>query len=75
MYSSVLKAIDLCVHMQNHASCEGYLKTITAAVLSDVDFILRASNFDDFAAFRAHFSYISTAHAQKRPLISFQSKF
>jgi len=58
------------VHTQNHVSCEGCPKTVTAIVLSDVNFILWASNVDDFAAFRANFSYILTAHAQKRLFMS-----
>jgi len=39
-------------------------KPVTAVIFSDVDFILNASNFDNFAAFRANFSYIFCACAE-----------
>ena len=62
MYGTVLKAIGLSALAQNHVSCQRCSKTVIVFVLSDVDFILRASNFDNFAAFLANFSYILTAH-------------
>jgi len=43
--------------------------------LSDHDFPLTASNFGNLTAFMAFFSYIFTAHEQKRLSMNFRLKF
>jgi len=65
----------LAAHTQNHVSIEWGRKSVTTVVLDDHDFLLKASHFGDLAAFRAIFSHIFTARAQKRPFMSFRWKF
>jgi len=44
-------------------------------ILRDHDFLLRSSNFANFAAFMEMFSHIFTAHAQKQLFMNFRWKF
>jgi len=75
MYGPVLKITQLSAHAQNHVSTERCRKSFTTIVLGDHDFPLIASNFGNLAAFRAIFSHIFTAHAQKWLFMNFQLKF
>ena len=71
----VLKITQLSAHTQNHVSIERCRKSFTTVVLGDHDFPLTASNFGNLTAFRAIFSHIFTAHAQKRLFMNFRLKF
>jgi len=71
----VLKTTQLSAHAQNHVSLERCRKSFTTIVLGDHDFPLTASNFYILTVFRAIFSYIFTAHAQKRLFMNTQLKF
>jgi len=75
MYGSVLKITQLSAHAQNHFSIERCRKSFSAIVLGDHDFLLIASNFGNLTAFRAIFSHIFTARAQKRLFMNFRLKF
>jgi len=75
VYVPVLKITQRSAHAQNHVSVEPWRKSFTTIVLSDHDFPLTASNFGNLTAFRAIFSHIFTAHAQKRLLVNFRLKF
>jgi len=66
MYGPVLKITQLSAHAQNHVSIERCRKPFTTIVLGDKDFPLIASHLGNMTAFRAIFSHIFTAHAQKR---------
>jgi len=74
VYGSVLKITRLSAHAQNHVSIESCRKSFTTVVLGDHDFPLTASNFGNPTAFRAIFSHMFTAHAQKRLFMSFRLK-
>jgi len=60
---------------QNHGSLERCRISFTTIVLGDHDFPLTASNFGNLTAFRAIFSHIFTAHAQKWLFMNFRLKF
>jgi len=75
MYGPVLKITHLCAHAQNHVRIERCRKTFTTIVLGNHDFLLITSNFGNLTAFRASFSHIFTAHAQKRLFMNFRLKF
>jgi len=75
VYGSVLKTTQLSAHVQNHASPERCRKSFTIIFLGHHDILLTGSNFGNLTAFRAIFSHIFTAHAQKRPLMNFRLKF
>jgi len=62
-------------HAQHHVSLERRHKSISMIVLGNHSFLLLALNFGNLATFRAIFSHIFTAHAQKWPFMSFQFKF
>jgi len=66
VYGPVLKTTQLSAHEQNHGSLECCHKSFTTIVLGDHDFLLTASNFGNLTAFRANFSHIFTAHAQRQ---------
>ena len=74
VYGPVLKTTQLSAHAQNHASPERCRKSFTMIFLGDHDIPLTGSNFGNLTAFRAIFSYIFTAHAQKQLFRNFQSK-
>jgi len=74
MYGPVLKITQLSTHAQNHVSIEHCCKLFTTIVLGDHGFLLIASNFRNITAFRAIFSHIFTAHAQKRLLMNSRLK-
>jgi len=46
-------AICACEKYKNHVSLEWNRKSVTTIVLGDHDYLLRVSNFDDLASFRA----------------------
>jgi len=71
----VLKITQLSAHSQNHVSIERCRKSFNPIVLGNHDFPLTASNFGNMTAFRAIFSHIFTAHAQKRLFMNFRLKF
>ena len=75
VYGPVVKITQLSAHAQNHVSIERCRKFFTSIVLGDHDFPLTASNFGNLTAFRAIFSHIFTAHAQKRLFVNFRLKF
>jgi len=75
MYGPVLKTTQLSAHVQNHVSIERCRKSFTIIVLGNHDFPWIASNFGNVTAFRATFSHIFTAHAQKRLFMNFRLKF
>jgi len=75
MYGPVLKITQLSAHAQNHVSIERCHKSFTTVVLGDHGFPLTASNFGNLTAFRATFSHIFTALAQKRLFMNSQLKF
>jgi len=75
VYDPVLKTTQLSAHAQNHASPERCCKSFTMIFLGNHDIPLTGSNFGNLTAFRAIFSHIFTAHAQKHPLINFRLKF
>jgi len=75
MYGPVLKITQLSVHAQNHVSIERCRKSFTTIVLGYHDFPLITSNFGNLTAFRATFSHIFTAYAQKRLFMNFRLKF
>jgi len=62
---------DHSAHAQTDMSLVEDRKSVTTIVLGNHDFLLRASTFSDLAAFRAIFSHIFNAHAQKRLFLSF----
>jgi len=74
-YVPVLKITQRSAHAQNHISVQPWRKSFTTIVLTYHDFLLTASNFGNLTAFRAIFSHICTAHAQKRLFVNFQLKF
>jgi len=74
VYGPVLKTTWLSAHVQKHVSLARCRKYFTAIVLGDLVFPLTASNFGNLTAFRAIFSYIFTAHAQKLLFMNFQLK-
>ena len=65
MYGPVLKTTQLSAHAQNHASSERCRKSFTMILLGDHDIPLTGSKFANLTAFRAIFSHIFTAHAQR----------
>jgi len=67
-HGPALKTTQLSAHAQNHGNLERCRKSFTTIVLGDHDFALSASNCGKFTAFRAIFSHIFTAYAQKRYL-------
>jgi len=75
VYGSVLKITQLSAHAQHHVSIERCRKSFTTIVLGDHDLPLTASNLGNLTAFRAIFSHIFTAHAQKRLFMNFRLKF
>jgi len=75
MHGPVLKITQLSAHAQNLVSIERYRKSFTTVVLGDHNFQLIASNFGNLTAFRATFSHIFTAHAQKWLFMNFWLKF
>jgi len=75
VYVPVLKITQRSAHAQNHVSVEPWRKSFTTIVLSDHSFPLTTSNFGNLTAFRAIFSHIFTAHAQKRLFVNFRLKF
>ena len=62
-------------HAQNHASPERCRESSTIIFLGDHDIPLTGLNFGNLTAFRAIFSHIFTAHAQKRLFVNFRLKF
>ena len=68
----VLKTRWLSAHAQKHVSLARCRKYFTTIVLGDHDF---ASNFGNVTAFRAIFSHIFNAHAQKRLFVNVRLKF
>jgi len=70
MYGPVLKTTQLFAHAQNHGSIERCRKSFTIIVRSHHDFPSIASKFGNVTAFRATFSHIFTAHAQKRLFVN-----
>jgi len=74
-------AICTCVKTKIASVLNETVGSVTTIVLDDHDFLLRASNFGYLAPFMAiwhlycDFSYIFTAHAQKRLYVSFRLKF
>jgi len=74
MYGHVLKITQLSAHAENHVSIERCRKSFTTIVLGDHHFPLIASNFGNLTAFRAIFSHIFTAHAQKVLFMNFWLK-
>jgi len=75
VYSPVLKITQRSAHAQNHVSVQPCRKSFTTIVLGDHDFPLTTSNFGNLTAFRAIYSHVFTAHAQKRLFMNFQLKF
>jgi len=75
VYGPVLKVTQRSAHAQNHVSVQPCRKSFTTIVLGDHDFPLTASNFGNLTAFRAIFSHVFTAHAQKRLFMNFRLKF
>jgi len=75
VYGAMLKITQRSAHAQNHVSVQRCRKSFTTVVLGDHDFPLTASNFGNLTAFRAIFSHIFTAHAQKRLFVNFRLKF
>jgi len=75
VYGPVLNITLLSAHAQNHASPECCCKSFTMIFLCDDDFPLTGSNFGNLTAFRAIFSHIITAHAQKWLFMNFWLKF
>ena len=74
VYGPVLKTTQLSARAQNQASPERCRKSFTMIFLGDHDFPLTGSNFGNLTAFRAIFSHMFTAHAQKRLFMSFRLK-
>jgi len=74
VYGPVLKITQRSAHAHNHVSLERCHKSFTTVVLGDHGFPLTASNFGNLTAFRAMFSHIFTAHAQKRLFMNFRFK-
>ena len=68
VYDPALKTAQLSARAQNHASPERCRKPFTMFFLGDRDIPLAGSNFGNLTAFRAIFSHIFTANAQKRLL-------
>jgi len=75
VYGPVVKITISLAHAQYHVSIERCRKSFTTVVLGDHDIPLIASNFGNLTAFRATFSHIFTAHAQKRLSMNFRLKF
>jgi len=75
VYGPVLKITQRSAHAENHVSVQTCRKSFTIIVLGDHDFSLTASTFGNLTAFRAIFSDIFTAHAQKRLFVNFRLKF
>ena len=72
VYGPVLKTTQLPAHAQNHASPERCRKSFTVIFLGDHD---NRFNFCNVTAFRAIFSHIFNAHAQKRLFVNVRLKF
>ena len=72
VYGAMLKITQRSAHAQNHVSVQRCRKSLTTVVFGDHDFPLTASNFGNLTAFRAIFSHIFTAHAQKRLFVNFR---
>jgi len=75
VYVPVLKITQRSAHVENHVSVQPWRKAFTIIIFSDHDFPLTASNFGNLTAFRAIFSHIFTAHAQKWLFVNFRLKF
>ena len=75
MYGPVLKTTQLSAHAQKHLSIERCHKSFTTIILGNHDFPWIVSNFVNLISFRATFSHIFTAHAQKRLYTNFRLKF
>ena len=75
VYCPVLKITQCSAHEQNHVSVQRCRKSFTTIVLGDHDFPLTASDFGNLPAFRAIFSHIFTALAQKRLFVNIRLKF
>jgi len=75
MYGPVLKITQLSAHAQNHVSIERCRKSFTTIDLRDHDFPWIESNFGNLTPFRATFSHIFSAHAQKCLLMNFRLRF
>jgi len=75
VYGRVLKITQLSAHAHNHVSVRRCRKSFTTMVLRDHDFPLTTSNFGNLTEFRAIFSGIFTAYAQKWPFTNFRLKF
>ena len=73
VYGPVLKIRQRSAHAQNHVSIERCRKYHHLSWRPN--FPLTRSNFGNLTAFRATFSHIFTAHAQKRLLMNIRSKF
>ena len=67
--------LQLSAHAQNHVSIERCRKSLTTIFVGVREFPLTGSNFGNMTAFRAIFSHIFTAHAQKWLLVNFGLKF
>jgi len=61
--------------VQNHFSLERCHKSFTTVIPDDRYFPLTVSNFGNLIAFRAIFSHVFTAHAQKWLFMNFRLKF
>jgi len=75
VHGPVLKITQLSVHALIHVSIERCHKSFTTIILGDHNFPLTASNFGNLTAFRAIFSHIFTAHAQKPLFMNLRLKF
>jgi len=64
-------ALCVCAKSRQHWT----MPYFTTNVLGNHDFPLIATNFGNLTAFRAMFSHIFTAHAQKRIFMNFRLKF
>ena len=75
VYGAMLKITERSAHAQNHISVQRCRKSFTTVVLGDHDFPIIVSNFGNLTAFRAIFSHIFTAHAQKWVYMNFLLNF
>jgi len=75
VHGPVLKITQRSAHAQNRVSVQRCRNNFTTIVLGVHDFPLTGSNVGNLTAFRAIFTYIFTAHAQKRLFMNFRLKF
>jgi len=65
----------VCAHARNHVICWRCPKCLIVVVLVDVGIPYWTSKVENIVAFAAILSNIYTAHAQKRLLMNFRSKY